>query len=155
MSAIRLPGHRGLEGSWHLCRARKREGRSPGEGKTGLGKRSTSADADRLGLARAHPLGSLADGWQQAGDERIFKIILSPEDATVDFQRIAKDMIARIEQHTGASVEWGGVVHRNTDHPHAHVLMRGKMPSGEPLRLPAALIRGGCKRPSKARSPGS
>jgi hypothetical protein len=103
------------------------------------------SDADRLGLARDHPLGSLADGWQKAGDQRIFKIIVSPEDANVDFQKTAKDMIARIEQHTGAPVEWGGVVHRNTDHPHAHILVRGKLPSGEPLRLPPALIRKGLR----------
>ena len=80
-----------------------------------------SMNADRLGLAQAHPLGSLADGWQQAGDERIFKIIFSPEDATVDFQRIAKDMIARIEQHTGASVEWVRCrppQHRPSSRPH-------------------------------------
>ena len=54
-------------------------------------------------------------------------------------------MITRIEQHTGAPVEWGGVVHRNTDHPHAHILVRGKLPSGEPLRLPADLIRKGLR----------
>jgi hypothetical protein len=99
------------------------------------------SDADRLGLAREHPLGSLADSWQQAGDERIFKIIVSPEDARVDFNKTAEGMISRIEQHTGAPVEWGGVVHRNTDHPHAHILVRGKLPSGEPLRLPPDLIR--------------
>ena len=115
------------------------------KGKQGLENDPQMSEADRLGLARTHPLGSLADGWQRAGDERIFKIIVSPEDATVDFQRTAKDMIARIEQHTGASVEWGGVVHRNTDHPHAHILVRGKLPSGEPLRLPAALIRKGLR----------
>jgi len=106
------------------------------------GKRQLEADprmpdADRLGLAQEHPLRSLADSWQRAGDERIFKIIVSPEDAGVDFHRTAEGMIARIEQHTGAPIEWGGVVHRNTDHPHAHILVRGKLPSGEPLRLPA------------------
>ena len=102
-------------------------------------------DADRLGLAKDHPLGSLADGWQKAGDQRIFKIIVSPEDANVDFQKTAKDMIARIEQQTGSSVEWGGVVHRNTDHPHAHILVRGKLLTGEPLRLPPDLIRKGLR----------
>jgi len=120
-------------------------GRRLEKGEQGLENDPQMAEADRLGLARAHPLGSLADGWQRAGDERIFKVIVSPEDATVDFQRIAKDMIGRIEQHTGASVEWGGVVHRNTDHPHAHILVRGKLPSGEPLRLPVALIRKGLR----------
>ena len=115
------------------------------KGKQGFENDPQMSEADRLGLARTHPLGSLADGWQRAGDERIFKIIVSPEDATVDFQRTATYLIARIEQHTGTSVEWGGVVHRNTDHPHAHILVRGKLPSGEPLRLPAALIRKGLR----------
>ena len=63
----------------------------------------------------------------------------------VDFQRTAEDMVARIEQHTGAPVEWGGVVHRNTDHPHAHIVVRGRLPSGEPLKLPPALIRKGLR----------
>jgi hypothetical protein len=75
--------------------------------------------ADRLGLAREHSLDSLAGQWQKAGDERIFKIIISPEDPTVNFQRTGRDLIARIEQHTGAQVEWAGVVHtrpRHQDH---------------------------------------
>ena len=67
-------------------------------------------DPDRLGLAQEHPLGRLAESWQKAGDKRIFKIILSPEDPNVDFQRIASEMISRIEQYTGAPVEWGGVL---------------------------------------------
>jgi hypothetical protein len=113
--------------------------------KDGLEADSRMPDADRLGLAKDHQLGSLADTWQKAGDQRIFKIIVSPEDANIDFQKTTKEMIARIEQHTGASVEWGGVVHRNTDHPHAHILVRGRLPFGEPLRLPPALIRKGLR----------
>ena len=54
-------------------------------------------------------------------------------------------MITRIEQHTGAPVEWAGVVHRNTEHPHVHLLVRGRLPSGEPLKLPPALIRKGLR----------
>jgi hypothetical protein len=53
--------------------------------------------------------------------------------------------VAQIEQHTGAPVEWGGVVHHNTDHPHAHIVVRGRLPSGEPLKLPPALIRRGLR----------
>jgi hypothetical protein len=96
-------------------------------------------------LAQEHPLGRLAESWQQAGDKRIFKIILSPEDANVDFQRTAAEMVARIEQHTGAPVEWGGMVHRNTNHPHAHIIVRGRLASGEPLKLPPDLIRRGLR----------
>jgi hypothetical protein len=100
---------------------------------------------DRLGLAKKHSLDSLAGQWQKAGDQRIFKVIISPEDSDVDFQRTASDMIARIQQHTGAPVEWAGVVHRNTDHPHAHLIVRGRLPSGESLQLPPMLIRRGLR----------
>ncbi len=102
-------------------------------------------DPDRFGLAQDYPLGRLAESWQKAGDKRIFKIILSPEDANVDFQQTTADMVARIEQHTGAPVEWGGVVHRNTDHPHAHIIVRGRLASGEPSKLPPDLIRRGLR----------
>jgi hypothetical protein len=54
-------------------------------------------------------------------------------------------MVAQIEQHIGAPVEWGGVVHRNTDHPHAHIIVRGRLASGEPLKLPPDLIRRGLR----------
>jgi Protein of unknown function (DUF3363) len=115
------------------------------EKETGLEHDVRSTHSDRLGLAREHPLGSLADAWQRAGDERIFKIIVSPEDGKADFERTTREMITRIEQHTGAPVQWAGVVHRNTEHPHAHILVRGRLPSGQPLKLPAALIRKGLR----------
>jgi hypothetical protein len=75
---------------------------------------------------------------------------LSPEDANADFERTAADLMARIEQHIGAPVEWGGVVHRNTDHPHAHIIVRGRLPSGEPLKLPPALIRRGLREAAQS-----
>jgi hypothetical protein len=98
-----------------------------------------------LGLAKERSLDFLAGHWQKAADQRIFKMIISPEDSDINFQRTASDMIARIEQHTGAPVEWAGVVHRNTDHPHAHLILRGKLPSGEALQLPPMLIRKGLR----------
>jgi hypothetical protein len=111
----------------------------------GAGNDVQAPSPDRLGLAEERSLDSLAGHWQEAGDQRIFKIIISPEDSDVNFQRTASDMIARIEQHTGAPVEWAGVVHRNTDHPHAHLILRGKLPSGEALQLPPMLIRKGLR----------
>ena len=122
------------------------KGRDVVDGKQyGVNDEVQTPSPDRLGLAQEHSLDSLAGQWQKAGDERIFKIIISPEDPTVNFQRTASDMIARIEQHTGAPVEWAGVVHRNTDHPHAHLIVRGKLPSGEALKLPPMLIRKGLR----------
>ena len=105
---------------------------------------------DRLGLAKSRSLSSLASSWQKAGDERIFKIILSPEDAGADFKSIANAVISRIEEHTGSPVSWGGVVHRNTDHPHAHLIVRGRTQAHEPLKLPRAMIRKGLREAAQA-----
>src|SRR3984957_13518732 len=122
------------------------KGREATDGKLyGVEHEVQTPHPDRLGLAQERSLDSVADQWQKAGDERIFKIIISPEDPTVNFQRTGSDLIARIEQQTGAQVEWAGVVHRNTDHPHAHLIVRGKLPSGEALKLPPMLIRKGLR----------
>ena len=143
-ASARTPGGWKAHGTY-IERESAKGKRLPTEKQTGVAIDSQVPDSDRLGLAQEHSLGRLAESWQQAGDKRIFKMILSPEDATADFQRTAADLVARIEQHTGAAVEWGGVVHRNTDHPHAHIILRGRLPSGEPLTLPPALIRRGLR----------
>jgi hypothetical protein len=143
-SSARTPGGWKAHGTY-IERESAKGDRLPPEKETGVAIDSQVPDPDRLGLAQEHQLGSLAEGWQKAGDKRVFKIILSPEDANVDFQRTAAEMVARIEQHIGAPVEWGGVVHRNTDHPHAHIIVRGRQPSGESLKLPPSLIRSGLR----------
>jgi len=143
-SSARTPGGWKAHGTY-IERDSAKGDRLPSDREASTEIDSQNPDPDRLGLAQEHSLGRLAESWQQAGDKRIFKIILSPEDANVDFQRTAAEMVARIEQHTGAPVEWGGVVHRNTDHPHAHIIVRGRLPSGEPLKLPPALIRRGLR----------
>ena len=143
-SSVRTPGGWKAHGTY-IERESAKGDRLPIEKEMGVAIDSQVPDPDRLGLAQEHQLGSLAESWQKAGDKRVFKIILSPEDASVDFQRTAAEMVARIEQHTGAPVEWGGVVHRNTDHPHAHIIVRGRLASGEPLKLPPDLIRRGLR----------
>ena len=143
-ASARTPGGWKAHGTY-IERESAKGDRLPNEKERGVAIGSQVPDPDRLGLAKEHQLGSLAESWQKAGDKRIFKIILSPENANADFQQTAADLMARIEQHTGAPVEWGGMIHRNTDHPHAHVIVRGRLPSGEPLQLPPALIRRGLR----------
>ena len=143
-ASARTPGGWKAHGTY-IERESAKGDRLPSEREAANEIGSHVSDPDRLGLAQEHPLGRLAESWQKAGDKRIFKVIISPEDPNVDFQRTASEMIVRIEQYTGAPVEWGGVVHRNTDHPHAHIIVRGRMRSGEPLLLPPNLIRRGLR----------
>ena len=100
---------------------------------------------ERLGLAKERSLGAVAGEWQKAGDKRLFKIVISPEDLEANFARTAQDVIERIESKVGGKFEWGGVIHHNTDHPHAHVIVRGRLRSGEELILPRELIRRGLR----------
>jgi type IV secretory pathway VirD2 relaxase len=84
--------------------------------------------------------------WQAAGDERMFKLIVSPEfGQRMDLERHARDLMKRIEKSLGTKLEWVAVVHCNTDHPHIHIALRGIDESGESLRLPRAFIQSGIR----------
>lgn len=102
-------------------------------------------NAERFGLAKEQPLGSLADNWQKAGDRRLFKIILSPEDPGVDLELTTQELIRRVEKEVSGTVEWGAVVHRDTDHPHVHMIIRDRLRSGVEFTLPRDLIRRGLR----------
>jgi type IV secretory pathway VirD2 relaxase len=67
------------------------------------------------------------DGWQKAGDDRMWKLIISPEFGDrVDLQRLTRDLMKRIQSHLGESqIEWIAVAHYNTEHPHVHMALRG------------------------------
>lgn len=143
----RTPGGWKAHGTYVERESAKGDVRSKGDQSR---QREQVGNGDRLGLAKGQSLASLADAWQRAGDERIFKIILSPEDASTDFAKTADAVISRIEEHSGGSLEWGGVIHRNTEHPHAHLLVRGRLRTGEPLKLPPEMIRKGLREAAQA-----
>jgi hypothetical protein len=99
-------------------------------------------EEDRLGMAKDHTLDKLASEWQAAGDPRLFKIIISPEDgARADFGRTASDMMTALEAELGSKLQWAGVVHRNTDHPHAHLIVRGITHHGTDFTIPRSVVR--------------
>lgn len=102
-------------------------------------------DVERFGLAKEQSLGSLADGWQKAGDRRLFKIILSPENPSANLERTIQEVVKRIEKEVSGTVEWGAVVHRDTDHPHVHMIVRDRLRSGVEFTLPRDLIRRGLR----------
>ncbi len=83
--------------------------------------------------------------WQSAGDNRLFKFILSPEFGDrLDLQALTRDFMRRVEDRVGVPLEWTAVIHNNTEHPHIHVALRG-MVAGQPLRLDRDLIRNGLR----------
>jgi len=86
------------------------------------------------------------DNWQKAGDERLFKIIVSPEFGDrLSLRDYARKLMGRMEQDLGTQLEWVGAVHHNTEHAHVHLAVRGVDAKGIPFRLPREYIRSGLR----------
>jgi type IV secretory pathway VirD2 relaxase len=98
---------------------------------------ATKADID---------IASVLDGWQRAGDERLFKLIVSPEfGERLHLQDHTRRLIQRMEKDLGTRLEWVAAAHFNTEHPHVHIALRGIDQNGSPLRIPRDYIRSGIR----------
>ena len=86
------------------------------------------------------------EGWQKANDERLWKLIVSPEFGDrVDLKRLTRDLISQMETDLGTRLEWVAAAHFNTEHPHIHVALRGVEAQSRPLRLSRDFIREGIR----------
>ena len=84
--------------------------------------------------------------WQSAGDQRLWKVILSPEFGDcIDLQRLARDVVGQIENDFGTDLEWIAVTHHNTEHPHVHMVIRGVASAGEPLHFKREYVKHGIR----------
>jgi hypothetical protein len=99
-------------------------------------------DATTRGLDVAATL----EGWQSARDQRLWKIIISPEfGERADLTQLTRELMARIEKDLAAQFEWVAVGHFNTEHPHVHVALRGRSKNGEEIRLPRDYVKSGLR----------
>jgi type IV secretory pathway VirD2 relaxase len=98
-----------------------------------------STATDRVDIAKT------LNAWQAAGDERLFKLIISPEfGERLDLRRHTRELVVRMEHDLNQRLEWVAVAHFNTDHPHVHVALRGQTDAG-PLRLARDYIKQGIR----------
>jgi type IV secretory pathway VirD2 relaxase len=99
------------------------------------------SDAAPISVART------LDNWQESGDERMFKLIISPEfGERMDLKGHTRALMAQMERDLGTTLEWVAVTHYNTSHPHVHIALRGVNNRGEALRLERDYIRVGIRR---------
>ena len=68
-------------------------------------------------------------------DRHHFRLIVSPEDATEmeDLKAFTRDLMADAQKDLGTHLEWVAVAHHNTEHPHIHLLLRGRADDGSDL----------------------
>jgi type IV secretory pathway VirD2 relaxase len=91
-------------------------------------------------------IAALVDAWQKARDERIFKIIVSPEfGERMNLKDQTRKLIKLMENDLGTPLQWVAATHFNTEHPHVHIALRGRDQAGAPLQLPRDYIRSGIR----------
>lgn len=99
-------------------------------------------NGEEKGIDMAGRLGE----WQAAGDDRLWKLIFSPEFGDrIDLERLTRDVLKRIEQDTCSQLEWIAIVHHNTEHPHVHVALRGRTRDGQSLQFSRDYIKEGIR----------
>jgi hypothetical protein len=110
---------------------------------------TTQERADGRGfdsVSEACDMTTLLDRWQKAGDERIWKLIISPEfGERLDLRKLTRELLAQMARQTGSDLEWVASAHYNTEHPHVHVALRGVDANGAPLRLDRGYIQHGIR----------
>jgi type IV secretory pathway VirD2 relaxase len=98
-------------------------------------------------LGESIDIAARLQGWQKAGDERLWRLILSPEFGDrADMKRLTRDLASRMEKDLGTRIEWVAAAHYNTEHPHVHVALRGIGSEGQPLHLSKDYVKQGIRQ---------
>jgi len=106
-----------------------------------FGPQGTATDGDRRDLAeyvarslRVSSPHATSRAGEPVQDRRraIYRFVLSPENARgLDLQELARVAIGRLEQQLGCEgLRWIAAEHRNTAHPHVHIVLAGMHESG-------------------------
>jgi type IV secretory pathway VirD2 relaxase len=68
-------------------------------------------------------------------DRHHFRFIISPEDGAElgDLKTFTRELMRDVENDLGTKLDWVAVDHWNTDNPHIHVLIRGRVEDGQDL----------------------
>ena len=94
--------------------------------------------------------GRRLEEWQT--DRHHFRLVISPEHADrLDMRDFTTRYMQELEANlhrsrvTTAPLEWVAVTHHNTDHLHAHVVLRGRTQDGRDLVIPKKVIAHGLR----------
>lgn len=114
-----------------------------------LGRDGTTRDgeAGRLFDAQIDAADPHAFAERCDGDRHHFRFIVSPDDATelADLTTFTRELMTQAEHDLGTKLDWVAVDHWNTEHPHIHVLVRGRTDTGEDLVISRDYISRGLR----------
>ena len=81
------------------------------------------------------------------GDRHQFRIIVSPDDGDrlADLKPFVRDLMQDMKRDLETKLDWVGVDHYNTGHPHSHIVIRGKGEDGRDLIIAKDYITHGIR----------
>ncbi|HVC07192.1 MAG TPA: hypothetical protein VND98_06395 [Solirubrobacterales bacterium] len=86
---------------------------------------ATFIERSIAGMPKAPQLGP--DGKATDRRRAVYRLVLSPEDARgLDLQRLTRAVVDQLEQDAKAPVHWIAAEHRNTAHPHIHLVIAAR-----------------------------
>lgn len=131
-------------GAWPAhARYLTREG-AQRENEKGVGFDAARGDIDMVARVRE---------WEKAGDQRMWRVIVSPEDADrLDLKEHVRELVREMEGDLGTRLEWVAIDHSNTDNPHAHLLVRGVDDRGKSLMIDWEYVRANVRARSQESS---
>ena len=92
-------------------------------------RQGTAGTKERKELVR-HVRRSLPDARpdsRKTPTRAVYRFVLSPEDARgLDLRQLARTTMGRLEQEAGPLPPWIAAEHRNTAHPHVHIVMAAR-----------------------------
>jgi type IV secretory pathway VirD2 relaxase len=95
--------------------------------------------------------GDEADGRAFAerceGDRHHFRFIVSPDDAAElsNLRSFTRELMDQAARDLGSKLDWVAVDHWNTEHPHIHILVRGRADDGADLVISRDYIGSGLR----------
>lgn len=87
-----------------------------------------------------------------SGDRHQFRFIVSAEDGDQypDLKPFVRRLMAQMEEDLGTKLDWVAADHRDTGHPHSHIMLRGKDDRGENLIIAREYIAHGFRERASA-----
>jgi type IV secretory pathway VirD2 relaxase len=87
-------------------------------------------------------------------DRHHFRFIVSPEDAgdMADLRAFTRELMDDMARDLDTQLDWVASDHWNTDNPHIHVLVRGRVDDGTDLVIDGDYIRDGVRSRAEARA---
>ncbi|MBI5320530.1 VirD2 family relaxase/mobilization nuclease [Bradyrhizobium sp.] len=81
------------------------------------------------------------------GDRHHFRFIVSPDDATElkSLRSFTRELMDQASRDLGTRLDWVAVDHWNTEHPHIHILVRGRADDGSDLVISRDYIGSGLR----------